>query len=140
MSWSRIRERSYRFVLAVQPENVRLRYGEEWLATALERDADAWARGLRHGWRHWVKEMGGGLAAAARGRAGRRERSRGFGPRKTREGWMMRMTNDLRYGLRSLLRTPGFTFAAVAVLGVGIGATTVMYSAVHAVLFAPLPF
>jgi putative ABC transport system permease protein len=47
---------------------------------------------------------------------------------------------DFRYSARSLLRTPGFTLVAVVVLGLGIGATTAIFSLVSAVWLKPLPF
>lgn len=47
---------------------------------------------------------------------------------------------DLRYAVRSLRRAKGFTVVSMLVLGIGIAAATTIFSGVHAVLLAPLPF
>src|ERR1700742_2038487 len=55
-------------------------------------------------------------------------------------GWMSDAWNDLRYAFRTLRREAGFAAFAILIVGLGIGASSTIFSVVNALLLRPLPF
>src|SRR6202158_491828 len=54
--------------------------------------------------------------------------------------WLEDFLDDLRYAIRMLWRSPGFSFIAIATMALGVGATTAIYSVIDATLLHPLPY
>ncbi|MEX0891733.1 MAG: ABC transporter permease [Gemmatimonadota bacterium] len=128
-------ERLVAAVLRLAPRPFRDRFAGELLATHRARAAE------RGGVAFALREVAGAVAAVLRLRVGGRSGFQSDGSRSTTraEGQLAGMLRDLGLAGRGLRRAPGFAVAAVLVTGLGIGASTAIFSALNAFLFRPLP-
>ena len=126
-------------LLRLAPPEFREQCGAELMAVHVERGLRR-RRGVRRWW-FAVREIAGMVVLVSRLRLDGRGRPASE-PAEGRRGVTVLETTgqDVRYAIRMLRRNPGFGLAAVAVLGLGIGATTAIFSAANAFFFRPLPF
>lgn len=133
--------RLLRFLLRWLPSDFRREYGSDLLETAGDRWREASpSLGGFGRCRFWLREWLAVVRISIGLRWRRETGERGHRQKRRREAWMDGMWKDVQHAARSLIARPGFTLVAVATLGLGLGATTAMFSAVNSVLLRALPY
>jgi putative ABC transport system permease protein len=145
-----VRVRWFRLLARAWPTGFVERYGAEMLDSFEEGWRDARRRGrLRAAsflLRTTVNVLGSALAEryARRATNGRIEAEVPFEleipAKNTSGGTMLRVNDDIRYGLRFLRRHPAFTTVVLLTLALGIGMNTAVFSVLWAALYAPYPY
>lgn len=126
--------RLYRLLLWLLPATFRREYGDEMCAAVAARWRDVRRAGPGARLAYWPRQM---LAIVRQAGLLRMEARPG---RERRSGAMEGLAKDARHAVRSFRRSPGFAAITILTLGLGIGASTTIFSAVEAVLFKPLPY
>ena len=132
-------ERLFARLLRLWPGDFVAEYGADAAATFARRAAEARSRGRLRWLAFLLRELAGLAGAAALEHAAPlRRRSRR--PADRGPGGADQLLRESRHAARRLLRTPGFTAAAVATLALAIAANTAIFALVHRVVLSPLPY
>ena len=140
----------YRSLMHVLPRDFRQRNGADMEAMFTATINDPNTRAERLGTvKAWISAIRDVVSSATLTRWRRLfgYSTRGQGPRRDRyrtRGWLSgvldQLFSEVRVTVRSLAAAPGFTLTATVTIGLGMGATTLIFSVVHGVLLRPLPY
>ena len=135
-------DRAARVVLKIAPSRLGNIWRDDAIATLSSTCADAYqARGWTGLVRVTSRELTGLLVAASAARFGRRPAiTEGARPAPVAERRPIMFIDDLHHGWRRLRARPGTALLSIAMLAVGIGLTTAMFTLVDALLLRPVPF
>jgi len=121
-------KRAYSLALHAFPEWFRMAWGDDMRATFADRLTTARAGAGAFPWRLVARELAGTISAGVRERLHSNARQ-----------LSMIHAQDIRYALRLLLRSPGFTLLTVLVLAGGLGLSTFTFSFLYTAMLRPLP-
>ncbi|HEX7090564.1 MAG TPA: ABC transporter permease [Longimicrobiales bacterium] len=136
-------EAVYRALLRAYPRDFRSRFADEMALAFRDASRAALEAGRRRLAAAWLRFLLDLAATAVRERVAARRAGALHPPLHptTRRGDPMGvLIQDVRHGLRALVRRPGFAAAAALTLGLGIGGTVAIFAVVNAVLIRPLPY
>lgn len=127
-------ERAYRALLRLYPADFRHEYGSELVELFRHRRDERLAARGRLGVGFWSYVIHDAVGSAWR------ERRHPNGRRERGDGMLRESVRELGFAARRLLRSPGFSSIALAVLVLGIGVNTTVFTVVNSLLFQPPPF
>lgn len=135
-----IRTSLVRLALRAFPPRFRGRYGAEMELAFEESYARARSRGRVAAWRTTAVSCRSLVASGIAERITALRHPQPVPAERPEESRMNAILADLRFGLRALRRRPAYAVVAIVTLGIGIGASTAMFTLANRVVFQPLPW